>query len=166
MKELRTPAAILSAAGLLCILLVQVADAQELRVPGGDEPLPPGVIRSIGSVKFRHGLSRSVFSPPAPFFSPNGDTVYVPGNSEVIAFDTGTGEQRFASKRLTEQVKHPDSGIRSQNDLTTFRCVEALEAIGSKKSVALLKSLAAGNPDRHETREARAVLARRVEWKQ
>ncbi len=64
--------------------------------PPGETELPPGVIRQVGSSAFRHhGIAPASFSRPEPFFSPDGETVYVPGNFGLMAFDTATGRMRF-----------------------------------------------------------------------
>lgn len=69
----------------------------ELIVPDSENtPRLQGVIRRFGSTAFRHGgVGPATFSPGEPFFSPIGDTVYVPGNHGLSAFDAATGDVRF-----------------------------------------------------------------------
>jgi WD40 repeat protein len=68
-----------------------------------------------------------------------------------------SAEQR---RRLSELIRYHSANPRSRDDLSTFRCVEALEAIQTAKSKSLLEKLANANPDLRKSREARAVLAR------
>jgi len=99
---------------LLILSRFGIADSPvipELIIPGEVDTAPAfDVIRRFGSATFRHdGIAFADFSPPEPFFSPSGDTVYVPGNHALTALDTATGQVRF-------HYRYSGYNLRIRND--------------------------------------------------
>lgn len=84
----------------------------ELYVPNGDnDELPSGAIRRLGATTFLHaGIGLANFSKAEPFFSPDGETVYVAGNFGLMAFETATGRMRFHYRYSLLNVRVVDEG--------------------------------------------------------
>ena len=102
------------------------------------------------------GLDYPGVGPEHSYWKDVGRVRYTTASDEEALEATDDAEATDRLRKLLEA--YSGKRIATDAEIRSWRAIGLLGQIGSKKAIALLKSLAAGHPDAELTRRAKAML--------